>query len=268
LFAIKVNTLNGKGDRILEFRKIFDSIPEKFDKWRPKYCKEAFDCIIDKTKMQENDAVLEIGPGTGQATEPILKTGCDYTGVELGEHFFEVMKNKFRQYKNFHIINGDFENYDFAGRKFNVIYSAAAIQWIPENIAFSRSFELLKPGGYLAMMMQKGDYKTPDEDLYEDIEKVYTEYFHPIIPYSQKMNYANAANYGFTDFHEYKFESHRQYTADEYIQYIGTHSDHIILMEPEKSKFFDGIKAAVIKHGNIIRFNDTIIVYITRKPEK
>lgn len=30
--------------------------------------------------------VLEIGPGTGQATESILKTGCDYTAIELGEN--------------------------------------------------------------------------------------------------------------------------------------------------------------------------------------
>lgn len=26
----------------MEFRKIFDSIPEKFDKWRPRYCEEIF----------------------------------------------------------------------------------------------------------------------------------------------------------------------------------------------------------------------------------
>lgn len=27
----------------MEFRKIFDTIPEKFDKWRPRYCQEAFE---------------------------------------------------------------------------------------------------------------------------------------------------------------------------------------------------------------------------------
>lgn len=30
----------------MEFRKIFDTIPEKFGKWRPRYCHQAFQCLI------------------------------------------------------------------------------------------------------------------------------------------------------------------------------------------------------------------------------
>lgn len=42
--------------------------------------------------------------------------------------------------------------HDFGNQKFDMIYSAATIQWIPEEIAFSKAFDLLKPGGTLAMM--------------------------------------------------------------------------------------------------------------------
>lgn len=52
----------------MEFRKIFDAIPEKFDKWRPHYCDKAFQCLIQNTQLNFQKAVLEIGPGTGQAT--------------------------------------------------------------------------------------------------------------------------------------------------------------------------------------------------------
>ena len=145
----------------MEFRKVFDTIPEKFDKWRPRYCKEAFDCIINKAALDPSKSVLEIGPGTGQATEPILKTNCDYLAIELGENLYNYTKNKFKSYSNFHIENGDFELFNYGDKKFDLVYSAATIQWIPEQIAFSKSFELLKNGGYLAMMMLYGDYKTP-----------------------------------------------------------------------------------------------------------
>ena len=73
----------------MDFRKIFDSSvsPEEFDKWRSRYCDECFVDIIEYARLNTNKTVLEIGPGTGQATEPILRTGCSYLAIELGENF-------------------------------------------------------------------------------------------------------------------------------------------------------------------------------------
>lgn len=250
----------------MEFRKVFDTIPEKFDKWRPHYCKEAFDCIINNAKLDSSKSVLEIGPGTGQATEPILKTNCNYLAIELGENLYNFTKNKFNSYNNFHIVNGDFELFNYGDKKFDLVYSASTIQWLPEQIAFSKSFELLKNGGYLAMMMLHGDYKTPNETLYREIQEVYSKYFKPETPYTQKLIYRNALNYGFTDFQEYKFQSKRTYNAQNYIEYLGTHCDHIVLQEPYKDNFFDGIREAILKHNDKIEFIDTIVLYLTKKP--
>lgn len=250
----------------MEFRKVFDTIPEQFDKWRPKYCKEAFDHIIGYTGLDVEKSVLEIGPGTGQATEPILATGCNYLAVELGEHLYDFTKKKFASYSNFHIVNGDFGIFDFNDIQFDMIYSAATIQWIPEQTAFPRSYELLKSGGYLVMMLMQGDYKTPNEELYADVQKVYSEYFHPETPYTQKLIYSNAVNYGFTNFRKFEFYNKREYNANDYIEYLGTHCDHIVLQEQYRSKFFDGIKNAILNHGDKIAFKDTVTVYITQKP--
>ena len=68
----------------MEFRKIFDTIPEQFDKYRPRYSQELFDNLIEYAQIGKGKNVLEIGPGTGQATEPILKSGCNYNAIELG----------------------------------------------------------------------------------------------------------------------------------------------------------------------------------------
>ena len=48
----------------MEFRKIFDTIPEKFDKFRLRYSKELFDALIEYAKIGKDKSVLEIGPGT------------------------------------------------------------------------------------------------------------------------------------------------------------------------------------------------------------
>lgn len=250
----------------MEFRKIFDTIPEQFDKWRPHYCKEAFADIIEHAGLNSEKSALEIGPGTGQATEPILKTGCRYLAVELGEHLAAYMQKKFGAYPNFQIINADFETCDFGRRKFDLVYSAAAMQWIPEKIGFTRAFDLLNSGGTFAMMILKSDYKTPNEDLYRKIQRVYDAYFHPVPPYTQRLEYGNVVNYGFTDFECRKYSGTREFSADGYISYIGTHSDHIVLKEPERSEFYAGIRDAVVSSGGKVVSNDTVVLYLARKP--
>ena len=97
----------------MEFRKVFDTIPEQFDKYRPRYSAKLFSDLIEYTGIGPGKTVLELGPGTGQATDPILNTGCDYNAIELGEHLFEMMKRKYGQYPNFRIVNGDFITHDF-----------------------------------------------------------------------------------------------------------------------------------------------------------
>ena len=39
--------------------------------------------------LLEKCNVIEVGSGGGQATEPILKTGCKLTAVEYGKEFFQ-----------------------------------------------------------------------------------------------------------------------------------------------------------------------------------
>lgn len=251
---------------IMDFRKVFDSIPEEFDKWRTRYCDELFADVIAYAQLDSTKSALEIGPGTGQATEPILKTGCSYLAIELGEHLAEYTKNRFRAYDNFQIVNGDFETYDFSPRQFDLVYSAATIQWIPEKVGFPKAYDLLKSGGTFAMMFTKTDYKSPNEALYAKIQQVYDQYFHPETKYTCKLAYNNVVNYGFVDFECRTYAKTRVYNADDFVSYIGTHCDHIALQEPYNSKFFGGIRDAVLSFGNQITLLDTIVLYLAKKP--
>ncbi|MCR5727916.1 MAG: methyltransferase domain-containing protein [Lachnospiraceae bacterium] len=251
----------------MEYRKVFDTIPEQFDKYRPRYSKELFDYLISYADIGAGKSVLELGPGTGQATEPILKTGCGYNAIELGEHLYQKMIEKYGHYKNFDIVNDDFITHDFGKEKYDLIYSAATIQWIPEEIAFSKTFNLLKPGGTLAMMLTKADYKSSNEELYSNIQKVYDEFFKPETEYKHgSFRYENAVDYGYAGFGKHEFYGERVFTADEYVAFCGTHCDHIVLKEPYRDKFYEGIRNAVLEAGNRIIFNDTYVLYLAKKP--
>lgn len=247
-------------------RKGFDTIPEEFDKWRPRYCDAAFQDIISHSQLGPGKSALEIGPGTGQATEPVLKTGCEYLAIELGAHLAAYTANKFKSYNNLHIVNADFETHNFQQQQFDLVYSAAAMQWIPETIGFGKTYNLLRRGGTFAMMFLRADFQTPNKVLYEKIQSVYRKYFFPELPYTQKLNYENVTHYGFVDLQCRQYQHQRVYTADEYTALIATYSDHISLREPYRSSFFAGIRNAIVEAGNRITLNDTIVLYLTRKP--
>ena len=254
----------------MDNRKVFDSIPEEFDEWRPRYCEGLFADLIEYAQLGPGKNVLEVGPGTGQATEPILKTGCSYYAIELGENFTEFMKNKFGGYDNFHIVNADFETYDFKDTKFDLVYSAAAFQWIPEKIGYPKAYDLLKDNGAFAMFMMKPDIQPgggfTDEPLYTKIQEVYSKFFHPEIEYKCRLDYDGRDKYGFVDLERLEYRKTREYNADDYVSLIGTHADHITLKEPDRTKFYEGIKEVILSFGNKITLYDKITMYLARKP--
>ena len=254
----------------MDKRTVFDSIPDEFERWRPRYCDELFTDLIEYTQLGTGKTALEIGPGTGQATEPTLKTGCDYLAIELGTNFVGFMKNRFGGYDNFDIVHADFETYDFGNRRFDLVYSAAAIQWIPEKIAYTRAYELLKPGGTLAMFFMATDTQPgggyTEASLYAKIQTAYAEHFHPESPYTCNLDYNACESYGFVGLERREYPRQRVFTADEYISMISTHSDHITLKEPHRSLCFNGIRQAILDVGDRIVRYDKYVMYLAKKP--
>ena len=62
----------------------FDTATAAYDKFRPGYVAELYGRIFDYVPMGPESQALEIGIGAGQATLPVLQTGCQLTAVEYG----------------------------------------------------------------------------------------------------------------------------------------------------------------------------------------
>jgi len=253
----------------MDFRQTYSLVTEEFDKWRQRYRPELFAEVIRYADISASSRVLEIGPGTGQATEPFLRTGCDYQAIELSAEFVAFMQKKFAAYPNMHLHHGDFAEYDPGDGTFDLVFSAATIQWIPEKIAFTRCYELLKPGGVLAMFMTRTDERTPNAAFYDRIQAAYDEHFHPETRYTCRLDYNRAVDYGFADFHYMDWKERKTYTTGEYIDYLAaTQVEHIALKEPYRSRFFGAVRSAIDDNGGHMYLDDTTALYLARKPER
>lgn len=128
----------------------FDTVASAYEKLRPGYVKELYRTLFDYISINENSNVVEVGSGGGQATAPILSTGCQLTAVEYGKQFSELLKEKFQEYPKFSVITGKFEDTPFDHNAFDLVFSASAFHWVPEKIGYEKVFSMLKSGGVFA----------------------------------------------------------------------------------------------------------------------
>ena len=70
----------------------FDTVASTYEKLRPGYVEELYRALFAYIPISENSNVVEVGSGGGQATVPLLKTGCRLTAVEYGEQFSHALQ--------------------------------------------------------------------------------------------------------------------------------------------------------------------------------
>lgn len=128
----------------------FDTVASTYEKLRPGYVDELYEMLFEYIPIYESSNVIEVGIGGGQATLPILKTGCKLTAIEYGEHFSELCREKFKDYPKFKVVTNKFENHDLEKESYDLVYAASAFHWVPEEVGYSKVFSILKRGGVFA----------------------------------------------------------------------------------------------------------------------
>jgi 16S rRNA A1518/A1519 N6-dimethyltransferase RsmA/KsgA/DIM1 with predicted DNA glycosylase/AP lyase activity len=104
----------------------FDDVAELYDAIRPGYPEPLIVELVSRAELHPEAALLEIGPGTGQATLPLAKRGYRITGVELGPKMARTAQEKFKPYLNVEIVNAAFEDVSLPSAAFGLVYAATA----------------------------------------------------------------------------------------------------------------------------------------------
>ena len=124
------------------FEKTFDNATSDYDKSRPTYAKEIYEDILRYKPINSDSYVLEIGLGTGKASQPILDTQCHFAGIEPGEQLADLARSRYQAYANFFLFNQTLQDFASPDEAFDLIYAATAFHWIPEEYGYNRVFNL------------------------------------------------------------------------------------------------------------------------------
>ena len=211
-----------RGDGV-EDKMRFDAAVLYYDKHRSTYVKELFDDLFSYANCDKDSLAVEVGCGTGQATAWVLQTGCTVKAVEIGGNLCEFTRQKFKGYPNLDVINMPFERYDMRENSLDLVYSASAFHWIPEDVGYPKIYNALKKGGCFAIFGCPVEIAGSNKELKDKIEAWENDCF-PKDMRTNESEYAaarrNYERYGFRDFTHKQYSAYRDFTADAYIELL------------------------------------------------
>jgi len=260
-------------DKDISLRTTFNSEAELYRAVRPQYPDELFDALIDKTKLSSDAKLLEIGPGTGQATEPLAKRGYNITAVELGSDLAEVAQNHLAKYENVKVVTGAFEEIAFEPQTFDLIYAATAFHWIKPEVKFSRPYDVLKEEGHLAIIGTNHVSDEQGDEFFFASQPIYKKYkpggkhddnFR--LKRTDELTADKVDESFFTPVFFHAFPYVVWYSAKEYAQLLNTYSPTISMEPNQRAGFLQDIEKLIEeKFGGSIQKHFAMTLTIAKK---
>jgi SAM-dependent methyltransferase len=148
----------------LRLGAVFDAVAEGYDA-RPPYPEAVYTLLAERCGLGPGSRVLEIGPGTGQATVPVLELGAEVTAVEPGAALAARLRTHAagEHSTKLEVVVGSFESAELPDAHFDLVVAATSFHWVDPAIGLPKVARHLRPGGWLALWWTVfGDPNRPD----------------------------------------------------------------------------------------------------------
>jgi SAM-dependent methyltransferase len=244
-------------------RLVFGEIAEQYDRARPSYPDALFDTVLAYGGLKAGDATLEIGAGTGKATRGFLARGLDVHALEPSPGMGAVLRER-----GVAVEQATFEAWNPAGRTFRLVYAAQAWHWIQGADRYEKVASLLASGGTVALFWNKG--REWGGDLGTANDAVYDEHAPQLTSATGRWSLdrhldelAAVAAFDRVTKHEITWE--QRYTTAEWLTLLGTHSDHRMLPEEQRTRLHAAVGDVIDRHGGYVDcIYDTLLYLATR----
>jgi SAM-dependent methyltransferase len=220
-------------DRRETLRQTFDGAAELYDRVRPGYPERLFDDLFALAGLEPGANVLEIGCGTGQASQPLARRGCRLVCVELGERLAEVARRNLAEFPQVHVVTDAFEIWEPNGRTFDMVFAATSWHWLDPSVRYEKAARLLKSGGVLAMVNTVHAFPTGFDPFFTEIQDCYdaigesASEWPPPEPDKVSDAREEIQRSGlFGEVHVERYLWTVDYTASQYVDLLETYSGH------------------------------------------
>ena len=234
----------------------FDKVAETYDRARPRYPAALFDVLSSYLEQPAGDRrreAVEIGPGTGQATRPLLEHGITVTAVEPGAHLAAFLSEKLGdEFPGLTVVNARFEDCALASGAFDLIVAATSFHWVDPEIRLQRCHDLLRFGGALAIISTNQVRSTADRGFFVRVHPIYRRHRPderpPELP-GEDVTPAEYVELEATDLFDYvklrRYRWDQHYTSQEYGDLMRSYSDTQAMAPPDQEALIGDVCALI-----------------------
>jgi SAM-dependent methyltransferase len=229
--------------------RIFDEDPELYARARQSYPPELVAVIDDLAGPLDGARVVEIGPGTGQATAGVLAAGARVTAVEPGAGLAGVLR---RTCPVADVVVSPFEEWDGPAAAFDVVLAVTAWHWLEPEVRVARAARLLRPGGALVTVTTE-HVAGGTTAFFADVQPRY-EHWDPATEPGLRLHPADEippvtdevdTSPRFAPAMRRRLEQDVTYTAEEYLLLLSSYSGHRALPAERRAGLFADIRALI-----------------------
>jgi SAM-dependent methyltransferase len=210
--------------------------------------------------------MLDVGAGTGIASEQLLARGVDVLAVEPDPRMAELASGK-----GVPIEIATFENWDPAERRFDLVVFGQSFHWVNPDIALPKVHRLLPPGGHLALMWNR---LFPTHPTQGELAGIYRDYVDPSSPLADGSSngldvehrtdglIASIRASGFT-VEERTYPRNEHYSTGRWLDVAFTYSNHLVLPTKKASELRTRLAERIGPTGVAVG-GDTLLILATR----
>ena len=241
----------------------FGSEAERYERTRPTYPKAMVDAILAASPGRD---FLDVGTGTGISARPFLQEGCRVLGVEPDEKMPE-----FARRSGLEVEIAKFEDWDPAGRTFDVVIAGQTWHWVDPVLGASKAADVLRPGGRCALFW---NVMSLPPDFAKGFAAVYQRVL-PEFPFFRGGAPSGTSSYAplfdkaidgirltgkCSEPEQWQFDWERPYTRDEWLDTVPTFGGHSQVRPAKLAELLTGIGDVIDAAGGSLTMGYTAVV--------
>ncbi|MEW6736227.1 MAG: class I SAM-dependent methyltransferase [Acidobacteriota bacterium] len=212
---------------------------------RPGYPTALIQAVIDRAALGRQSTILEIGCGTGQATEAFAVLGCAMLCLEPALELAKLARQKIARFPQVQVSTETFEQAELAPESFDLVLAATSFHWIDATIRCAKVARVLRSAGTVAILTNT--HPLPLVGFFVRVQDIYRA-IAPTLAHkgdkSETEQWATELHYELVQsqqFEAIEFLSERwqkRFTGNEYLKLLNTFSPHRRLQEDQRNHLF------------------------------
>ncbi|NTG49270.1 methyltransferase domain-containing protein [Agrobacterium rhizogenes] len=255
----------------MEQRFTFDGVAALYGGARPVYPEPLFDDIVAFADLAAKDRILEIGCGTGQATQGLARRGFSVLALDPGSELIGIARENLTEFPNIRFTESTFEASPGEPAAFKLALAAQSFHWVAPEIRFAKTAAQLTPDGTLAAF---GNVPLPPASpLGPEFARIYSQYAPSLSGPPAEAWYLPGGFFAalFEESEHFGPVTHRCYpwsrmhSTTSYTDLLRTLSGHRLLADEQREALLGAIAEVIAAHGGEFELRYETHLYLAKR---